>query len=102
MNELVNLRTETVDRYDVKVTCDRCGKPAAHWRNNNRFEIDECTIHNESGTSYPDDDRNTEFEGVDCCEECWDLVRAALVNLGFKVRAWHNDRKRPNDYIDVG
>lgn len=102
MRELVNRRVETVDRYDVKITCDRCGKPAAHWRNNARFEIEEAHIEYESGTSYPECDRDTKFEGVDCCEECWDLVRASLVSLGFKVRAWEHGRKTPADYIEVG
>jgi hypothetical protein len=98
MNELMNERTETVRRYDVRTTCDRCGAeipPRAG------FEVDETTIVNESGVVYPEC-YDTQFEGVDCCEECWDLVRAALVSLGFKVRAWRSDRDSVANYIEVG
>jgi hypothetical protein len=94
MNELVNDRLETVRRYEVRTTCDRCKAVIQPPRSG---DFDTTTIVNESGSSY-EDFYDSQLEGVDCCVDCWELVRAALVELGFTIRAWEHDRETRATY----
>jgi hypothetical protein len=78
MKERYNIRPETVERFDTRTRCDRCGVEIERTRG----ERDETTIEHGHGYSYPEGG-SMEYDFVDCCSTCWPEARAALEAIGF-------------------
>lgn len=79
-------KTEIVPQTTVKRVigelCDRCGKEVGPVGDDNHFSV---TIEMEHGSHWPGAQNVDGWEIEDCCFACAEVVREALVGLGFKI-----------------